>query len=68
MPAKASKKQRKYGRVKRKRCHQIYNDKRQWIWNKVRRIVKHMKKFPNYEPFNLSPDVKAEVQKKLEHA
>jgi hypothetical protein len=57
---------RKYGRVKRKPCHQVYNAKRQWFHNKVRRIVKQMKKFPNWKPYNLSPDVKTEVNKRLE--
>ena len=59
---------RKYGRVTRKPCHQVYNAKRQWFWNKVRRVVKQMKKFPNYKPFNLSSDVKMEVKKRLEKA
>ena len=59
---------RKIGRVTRKPCHQVYNAKRMWFWNKVRRIAKQMKKFPKYKPFNISPDVRVEVQKRLENA
>jgi hypothetical protein len=66
MPAKGGKKNRKFGRTTRSPSHQRYNAKRQWFWNKVRRIVKHLKKFPNYKPYNISPDVREEVKKKME--
>jgi hypothetical protein len=66
MPARGGKKNRKIGRTTRSPSHQKYVAKHQRFWNKVRRIVKHLKKFPNYKPFNLSPDVKAEVKKEMD--
>lgn len=63
MPAKSGKKGRKIGRTKRKPTHQKYNATRKQFWNKVRDVVKHLKKFPNWKPYNLSPDVFAEVKK-----
>jgi len=65
MAAKAGKKNRKIGRTTRSPSHQRYNAKRQSFWNKVRRIVKHMKKFPNWKPYKLSPDLKSEVEKRM---
>lgn len=67
-PAKPGKKGRKIGRTTRKSTHQRYNAKHQRFWNKVRDIVKHLRKFPNWKPYNLSPDVSTEVEKQISNA
>lgn len=54
---------RKFGRTNRGFSHTKYNNEKRWIINKAKRIAKHMKKFPNYEPFNLSGDVKYHLDK-----
>lgn len=63
MPAKSGKKNRKIGRTKRKPTHQRYNAKNKRFWNKVRRVAKYWRKFPQWKPYNLSSDVRAEVIK-----
>lgn len=65
MESKKGKKNRKHGRCVKSPSHQRYNFYQRWIENKVRRIVKQMRKFPNYKPYNLSPTVKKEVMERL---
>ena len=49
------------GRSKRNPSSVRYAQSNRWKKNKVRRIVKHMIKFPSYKPFNLSPDIRDRV-------
>ena len=56
-------KQRKFGRKGRRPSHARYNNTERWIVNKARRIVKQLKKFPNYKPFNISDDVELKINK-----
>lgn len=66
MPARGGKKNRKIGRTKRKPCHQRYNARHQGFWNKVRKVFKYWRKFPQWKPYNLAPDVALEVKKLME--
>jgi hypothetical protein len=59
--SKKGKKNRKYGRTERSPSHKRYNEEQRWIKNKVRRILKQITKFPNYKPFNLSPQIQAKL-------
>jgi len=54
------------GRSKRNPSSVRYFQSQRWINNKVRRIVKHMMKFPLYKPFNLSQQIADRVNIKLE--
>jgi hypothetical protein len=65
---RGGKKNRKFGRSKRGFCHAKYNLERRWIKNKAKRIAKQMKKFPNYKPFNISSEVKYQLDKLMKTA
>ena len=54
------------GRSNRKPACLRYKSSERWVRNKVRNIVKHMRKFPNYKPHNLSPDIRDKVKKSMQ--
>ena len=56
------------GRSNRKPACLRYKATRRWEKNKVRRIVKHMLKFPNYTPYNLSLEISDMVKRELKKA
>jgi len=56
------------GRSKRKSACLRYANSERWKINKVRRIVKHMLKFPNYLPFNLSQEISDKVAIEMKKA
>jgi len=55
------KKSRKHGRMKRKPAYKRYLAENRRAKNKARRIVRYMKKFPNWKPINLTPEIQALV-------
>ena len=57
------KKGRKIGRMKRKPAYMRYLNGHRREKNKARRIVRYMKKFPNWKPTNLSDMVAAFVER-----
>jgi hypothetical protein len=44
---RGGKKNRKFGRAMRRPSHHRYNNEKRWIKNKIRKLVRHCKKFPN---------------------
>lgn len=60
---RGGKKNRKFSRTIKSPSHQRYNNERRWVKNKARRVVKQLKKFPNYKPYNLNAEVVAMVDK-----
>ena len=57
------KKGRKVGRMKKKPAYMRYLSEHRREKNKARHIVRYMKKFPNWEPINLSEMVAAFVKR-----
>jgi len=55
MPARAGKKNRKWGRRKNKPCQQRYTKQCRWILNKAKRIVRHLRKHPNFWTYSKLP-------------
>jgi len=58
---KKGKKNQKHGRCFKSPSHQRYTNEARWVKNKARNIIKQMKKFPLYKPFNLNESVKYRV-------
>lgn len=59
------KKGKKQGKNKNKPSNQRYLASRRWITNKAKRVSRMMKKFPKYNPGNLTVDVRVLVRQML---
>ena len=53
---------RKVGRNRKKPSSQRYLISRRWIFNKVKKLEKYMKKFPNWKPTNLSSEISTKLE------
>ena len=62
---KGGKKNRKFGRKKRRPSHNRYNSSERWLKNKAKKIAKQMKKFKKYKPYGVSHTVMGLVKKLL---
>ena len=54
---KKGKKGRKHGRMKKKPAYKRYLAEDRRAKNKARKLAKYIRKYPNWEPFNISEDV-----------
>lgn len=60
---KEGKKSRKQGRMKRKPAYKRYLAENRRAKNKARRMARYMKKFPNWQPVNISNEMQALVSR-----
>jgi len=60
---KKGKKNRKYGRCVKQPTHIRYSNEARWVKNKAKRIVRELKKHPNWKPYNLNEDVQKAIAK-----
>ena len=61
MEAKArrgGKKNRKWGREKRRPSHARYLSEKRWLFNKARKIAKYIKRNPSWNPGNIAIEVR----------